>query len=474
MMEVDEMKSQQFQIHKNKRVRIIWLLLLLFFSVPKFVYATPYEFSWGSPDIIVGYIGYPYFNDFPNNADFSNGDNNVTALAVGFYARGSATLESGTIREIYHSGMPIEEVGVGGPGVFTQTGGNNLPYQLVVGYYPLGAYLTNQYGLSAGWGSPGIYNLKGGNLTVGQGYENIGLYGVGTFNQTGGTHSTLQLELGYYAGSNGTYTISNGKLVATQYSDIGTSGTGSFIQSGGTVKIGINSGDYGLYLADNAGSNGAYTLKGGSLTANSESIGENGTGTFKQSGGTNHVGAGGLILADDTGGTGTYVLKGGSLSAISETIGVTGTADPLRAAPGKGTFIQSGGTNEVGTLIVGSGSINAIGSSGTYDLKGGTLTANSETAGVSGTGTFKQSGGTNQVGALGLAIGVNAGSNGTYKLENGTLNNLGLESVGVSGTGKFEQNFGTNATDFLSLGINGGSKGSYDLKGGILTVGTGL
>ncbi len=456
------------------KVQLLMLFNLLFFSVQKYAYPI-YEFSWNSSDIIIGYIGYPVSNGYPNNLDFSNGDyNNVTGLAVGLLAPGSATLESATIREIYASGFPIEEVGIGGRGVFTQTGGNNLPSQLIVGYYPLGEYLTNQYGMSAGWGSPGTYNLKGGNLTVGACCENIGLYGFGTFNQTGGTHSTLQLELGYYAGSNGTYTISNGKLVATQYSDIGTSGTGSFTQSGGTVKIGTSSGDYGLYLADNPGSNGTYTLKGGSLTANSESIGENGTGTFTQSGGANRVGVGGLILADDTGGTGTYILKGGNLSAASETIGVTGSADPLSAAPGKGTLTQSGGTNQVGTLIVGSGNINVNGSSGTYNLKGGTLTADSEIVGKGGTGTFIQSGGANEVSPLGLAVGLNAGSSGTYKLENGTLNNLGLESVGISGTGKFEQKFGVNATDFLALGVNAGSSGTYDLKGGTLSVGTGI
>ena len=69
------------------------------------------------------------------------------------------------------------------------------------------------------------------------------------------------------------------------------------------------------------------------------------------------------------------------------------------------------------------------GSSGTYNLSGsGSLSAGHDLYigyGSSSTGTFNQSGGTDSV-AQGFALGVNAGSTGTYNLERelGILNGL--------------------------------------------------
>ena len=66
--------------------------------------------------------------------------------------------------------------------------------------------------------------------------------------------------------------------------EVGWHGLGTFNQSGGTNSIGIN-----LYLGNYADSSGTYNLSGGSLYAFNELIGYNGTGVFNQTGGTNTV-----------------------------------------------------------------------------------------------------------------------------------------------------------------------------------------
>ena len=70
-----------------------------------------------------------------------------------------------------------------------------------------------------------------------------------------------------------------------------------------------------LTLAVISGASGTYNLSGtGSLTVSgNEIIGENGSGAFTQSGGTNTTAS--LILGDQTSGNGTYTLSGtGSLA----------------------------------------------------------------------------------------------------------------------------------------------------------------
>ena len=93
---------------------------------------------------------------------------------------------------------------------------------------------------------------------------------------------------------------------------------------------------------------------------------------------------------------------------------------------GSGTFTQSGGTNSV-SFVQGEGgtasSISAIdlGAGGTYNLTGsGMLSSMAQWVGYSGTGSFTQSGGTNSVQILSLAYASLGG--GIYNFEGGLLN----------------------------------------------------
>src|SRR5207245_2910608 len=85
--------------------------------------------------------------------------------------------------------------------------------------------------------SRGTYTLSGGVLVVG-GSEGVGNDGVGIFNQSGGTHIVSNLVLAVNVGSSGAYNMTNGILNSTGTlfggENIGLNGVGSFVQTGGT------------------------------------------------------------------------------------------------------------------------------------------------------------------------------------------------------------------------------------------------
>src|SRR5205823_7036908 len=121
--------------------------------------------------------------------------------------------------------------------------------------------------------------------------EYIGYSGAGTFSQTGGTNTINNdaLVLGYNAFSSGLYTLAgSGALAITGASGneiIGKDGLGTFIQTGGTHTI-----SNGLYIGSGGSSSGVYTLSSGSLilqnAASIFGVGFFGAGVFNQSGGS--------------------------------------------------------------------------------------------------------------------------------------------------------------------------------------------
>jgi len=192
-----------------------------------------------------------------------------------------------------------------------------------------------------------------------------------------------------------------------------TADDGAFINNGGTAQI-TQPGEICLvlYLGEASGESGTVELTGGGLstpgapTYGFEYIGHEGTGTFIHTGGTNDPY--GLLIALGSASTGTYELSNGA--------SLSSTDDQFVGYGGTGTFTQTGGTNTVGSdLYVG----HELGSSGTYELSGGTLSLPAiicwETVGQRGTGTFTQTGGTNDTPG-GLHIGLFSGGNGTYEL----------------------------------------------------------
>ena len=172
-----------------------------------------------------------------------------------------------------------------------------------------------------------------------------------------------------------------------------TANDNAYVVNGGAATITLPGESCGnLTLGAGAGS-GDVQMANGSLSATScEYIGyESTTGSFTQSGGSNSMINGSLSLGYEYGGIGTYNLINGQLSAGGEAVGRLGI----------GVFEQSGGSNCCSTsLVLGGYYTYSFGepSGGTYNLSGGTISANAEYVGASNPGAFLQSAGLNVVG----------------------------------------------------------------------------
>ena len=154
----------------------------------------------------------------------------------------------------------------------------------------------------------------------------------------------------------------------TWNADIINGGTAAITQPGATCN--------NLYLGDpNSANTGMIQMYGGGLSASlDEYVGNQGTGTFIQSGGTNN--SSNLLVGYNAGSSGTYN--------------------------------QSAGTNTVTSAL-------SLGAGGTYNLTGGALLV----SGIQGTGAFNLSGGTLVAGA-GFSAGQAMTLTGNGNINTGT------------------------------------------------------
>ena len=391
---------------------------------------------------------------------------NTYALVIG--AQGTSTgnlytLKNGGMLNVGSAGSPgFLDVAEHGSGTFTQTGGTTT----VIGALDVGrcgGIHCNGSGDSATGLGNGTVNLSGGSMSVVYdaassygGFAVVGDAGNGTFHQSNGASLTADtLTLGR-AGGTGTFTLDGaGSTVTVKGLQVGVlsdGGTSTFTQNNGTVQISTWGLDIGVQAAGNdlagnfhAAGKGAYVLNGGTLNvAGGEIVGDAGTGGFSQSGGVQTL-SGNLTVGNQSGGTGTYALGG----------------------TGKLNLSDAGAQ-----IVVGS----AAGSHGTFNFNtvagdNGTIGFNANTGqqiivGNSGTGTFNQGGGDLNLSGqgVGLQIGVNAGSNGTYNLTGGTLEDALI--VGDAGTGTFNNTGGTHTVSGnLTLGNQATGAGTYTLGG---------
>ena len=110
-------------------------------------------------------------------------------------------------------------------------------------------------------------------------WKYIGLSGIGTFMQSGGTNTAMTVDLG--SNGSGTYNLSSGLLIATSSEYISAAGTGYFTQSGGTnTTPNLEFGD-----GANFGS-GTYSLNGGLLNISALTRATNDNATLDAGGGT--------------------------------------------------------------------------------------------------------------------------------------------------------------------------------------------
>ena len=188
----------------------------------------------------------------------------------------------------------------------------------------------------------------------------------------------MSLQIGYIAGSTGTYVLSGtGSLSASATGEgVGFLGTGIFNQSGGTNTLFPTgrSNDLGaqvpLNIAIGTGSTGTYILSGtGSLSVDGiVLIGNGGDGFFNQSGGTSTVTSGfGVFIGAYSGSTGAYLLTGGT-STLDGNVYVGGS-NTGPGGTGTLTVSNTGQLNVTGTLTVyNTGRVNVNG--GTFVVNG--------------------------------------------------------------------------------------------------------
>jgi hypothetical protein len=289
--------------------------------------------------------------------------------------------------------------------------------------------------------------------------EFIGDSGPGTVTQSGGianignnTGSVGFLQIGTGASSTGIYNLSSGTLSCFGSETVGFSGIGTFAQTGGTNVISSSIAVAAFYVGEGASANGLYTLgPSGSLqvTNGEEDIGYNGIGTFNQSGGTNLIGSGwSLNLGYNPGSSGIYNLSGGSVQFNYFTSGVYVGGSSLGSGGGADLSISGAATMTIpGTLEIYSG--------GLLVQNGGTLSAGNTVnldqidvnAGSATLGAVTGSGS--------LSVGRSSVSTATV-----TASGLNQSSVTIQNTGLLTIN-GGSANSVKTLIING--NGTLDL-----------
>jgi fibronectin-binding autotransporter adhesin len=388
-------------------------------------------------------------------------NNGSLSLGVNSGSHGTYSFSGGTLNWTTAGGFTI---GGAGTGVFNQTGGT-FSESLVTPV--LGNAATTGNGTISLSGTGSLYSIGGAaGLTVGNA-------GTGAVVQTGTTTMSIarSLDLGVTAGSTGSYSLSGGTLNASTGGNynmiVGDAGTGSVTQSAGNVNV---DGSTQLILGNAGTGNGSYTLSStGALSlpnTGSITIGNSGSGTLNQTGGTLFINNGSLSLGANSGSHGTYSFSGGTLTwnAGGFTIGGAGTGVFNQTA---GTFSESVASPVLGNAATtGNGTISLSGTGSVLTIGG----AAGLTVGNAGTGTVVQNGTTTMNVARALDIAALSGSNGSYSISAGTLNQGGFGfTVGDAGTGTFSQSgsgsVSISGTSSVILGNASTGNGTYALTG---------
>ncbi len=282
--------------------------------------------------------------------------------------------------------------------------------------------------------------------------EDVGWNNRGAVRQTTSTHSVSNnLYIGHNVGSNGTYSLSGGTLSVGWMEVLGSSGSGTFLQSGGTHTVASS-----LVLGWMPNSRGYYSLSGGTITSNYTVIGDDASaiGTFTQSTGLHRANGELYLAAYNSTSAGWYYLNGGTLSVASTS---------YVGERGHGTMLQTGGVAQIGTLNLADGAsatgYYGISNSASISMGGDLI------VGDLGVGTFVQQNSSNveMVYPHQVILGNGVGSRGTYLMQSsGSLIDY-TTIVGNGGIGSFSQSAGSHSTFILSVGVN--AAGAYQLSG---------
>jgi len=384
---------------------------------------------------------------------------------------------SGGVLNFNSSGNTLEVLGSAPTGTgnsdFTVTGGATFNYS------GGGTFLFDSGVLDVGdTNGTGTFNLQSGTLNydvqsvANDTQINVGDSGTGSFVESG-TASVVMGESLFIGtnGGNGTYTLTGGSTLQTgtnlsnYYIIVGSDSNGNVPDTMGSLILSGSS-----KLSVNAGGQlivGDYVPILGSLATAPTSVQSKGMVTQSGSSEVDITGASDenlsyLNVGNYSGTTGTYNLEGGTLHLFQYS--VMGLGDD---AGSSGTLNQTGGSfieDANATFYVG------YDGTGAYNLSGGTATFNGyfSVGGIvssTGSGTLTQSGGTlNNLSGYTYIGGAAGSSAGIYNMEGGTAN-LGYVDVGATGTiNQTGGNFIAPIVDLSALGA------TYNLNGGILQV----
>ncbi len=360
-----------------------------------------------------------------------SGTNPNNSLNVGVGGSGQLTIGGGTVAVT--TGDVFIGQNSGANGVVTQNGGS----------VSLHATSPNWLFVGRNTGSVGIYNLVSGSLAE-PNNEEIGYGGTGNLTQTGGTNTVGNIVLGGQAGGSGAYSLNGGTLIARSVSGgPGTSSfnfnggtlqpsasngaffqgiTSAIVQSGGAL---INTAGSNVTVSQNLlhDPNLASTPDGGLVKSGAGTLTLGGANTYNggttvtsgalatSAGGT--IGPGPLAINAASGVSSTATLgTSQSLSALSSAVAGMGVATLNIAAGTTLTVNQSSSTTFAGTII-NSGTLAKSGS-GTLEIDAApVLAANSAVQVNGGTLRLKVTSGSPTVGS-GATATIAAG--GTLEL----------------------------------------------------------
>jgi autotransporter-associated beta strand protein/T5SS/PEP-CTERM-associated repeat protein len=315
---------------------------------------------------------------------------------------------------------------------------------------------SNDVAIGSGYPGYGAVLMTGGGILCSNSVKIGDWGGSGAFDMRGGSiWSANSVIIANGNGSTGTLVMTGGRIVTPQNVTIANNplkgAWGTLVMSGGEI-IASNS----LTLANGAWTNwGKALVTGGSIEANTMTVGGNGWGEWVQSNGTVTVRSN-LIAGNGASGTGTVALAGGELTVRTNlTAGVSGF----------GSLRVSGGTLTVSNSL---NCADVLNSRGSLALAGGRVAAKGGTWGNKGLAQVEISGGTNAFSGT-VTVGnytqavlqITGGSNSFPNLYVARNNAGSSASVTVSG-GQ------TTVADYLDVGQAGPAV--LEVAGGELTT----
>ena len=324
----------------------------------------------------------------------------------------------------------------------------------------------------------GVFDLSGGTVTIGDinagdAYFIVGgAYGAtasqGVFNMSGGTlnDNAQEVGLGGIAGSIGVLNISGGTLNGSKGIHVGERGTG-ILNVAGSAVLNLTGSTLQFGLNSSPGVVGTANLLGGTVTANSIAIGNDGpTSRLNFNGGTLMAAASGTFIPAVL--TSATIYGGGAL--VDDGGNTITIAQPLLAPTGNGISsipVATGGAGYLDTPVVTITGGGGVGATAVANVSGGSVTGITITS--PGTGYTSAptvtlfGGGYNTAATLGAAIIAPNVSGGLTKLDTGMLTLTGANTY----TNLTAVNAGTLA---LGAGYNSATAGYEVANGATLDV----